>query len=203
MPVWLIALSLAALAPQSGVLAQDIARQERDRVEQKKRAFLEQLPLTSLCNAETAGGVLVPPGETQWKAGPFEVEPLDHFAVTISQAHQLEDADRAICTNQAAHLVPDPVERSRQLDNGSLVCMQRTYQDLKRFPQMIACQVRSLLTQPTHLRCKNHDPILDPEGLFFAPNIQAVVTLPQAVMTQGRCRVVQTSPTRKVPMRPE
>jgi len=200
----LVMLAASSLATVSSIaLAQDVARQERDRVEQKKQAFLARLPMTSLCSAETAGGVLVPPGEKQWKAGAFEVESLDHFAVTISQAHQLSNGDRATCINQAAHLVPEPVERDRQIENGSLVCMLRTYQDMNRLPQMTACQVRSLLTQPTHLRCRNHDPILDPEGLFFAPNIQAVVSLPQAVVTQGRCLVVQTSPTLNVPMRPE
>jgi hypothetical protein len=48
--------------------------------------------------------------------------------------------------------------------------------------------VSALLTQPTHLRCKNLDPILDPDGIYVAPNLLTVMTLPQAVMTKGTCQ---------------
>jgi hypothetical protein len=48
--------------------------------------------------------------------------------------------------------------------------------------------VSALLTQPTHLRCRNFDPILDPDGVFVAPHLMMVVTLPQAVMTKGTCQ---------------
>ncbi|MFM1827263.1 MAG: hypothetical protein RLY67_644 [Pseudomonadota bacterium] len=163
-------------------------REMRDKVEAKKKAFLKRLPLTSQCTAENAGGVLVPPGETKWTSGSFEVEEKDHFVVTISTIAQLPAPDRPTCEAQAMVLVTESVERDRQLENGSLLCMKRVYQDAGRLPQLTACQLRTLLTQPSHLRCKNWDPILDPDGVFVAPNLMAVVTLPQAVMTQGRCK---------------
>ena len=183
-------LMFGLLIAVAGPNMADSPREMRDKTNAKKQAFLDRLPLTSLCKAEQAGGVLIPPGEQGWRSGSFEIEPQDHFTVTIQTIGQLPPNEQPTCEAQAQALVHDGVERQRQLDNGSLLCVRRVYQDEGRLPQLLACQLRTLLTQPTHLRCKNHDPILDPDGFFVAPNMQAVVTLPQAVMTQGSCRPV-------------
>ena len=183
-----LGLATVLLLGHGEVALAESPREMRDKADAKKQAFLKRLPLTSHCRAENAGGVLVPPGETKWTSGAFEVEEKDHFVVTISTIAQLPAPDRPTCESQAMYLVAESVERDRQLENGSLLCMTRVYHDAGRLPQLTACQLRTLLTQPSHLRCKNWDPILDPDGLFVAPNLMAVVTLPQAVMTQGRCK---------------
>jgi hypothetical protein len=164
------------------------AREERDKADVKKQEFLKRLPLESRCLAEVAGGVLLPDGEKQWKAGPFEVEKEDHFNIKIFMLSQLNPEDQQVCEQQARALEHESVQRARYLDNGSIVCMRRIYDDKNRLPQLTACHLRTLLTQPAHLRCKNLDPILDPDGIFVAPNLMAVVTLPQAVMTKGSCQ---------------
>lgn len=163
-------------------------RELADKQDLKKQEFLRRLPLESKCKAEVAGGVLKPEGEAGWKSGPFEVEAEDDFRVTIAMHAQIPPRDQEICDAQARALEHDDVKRSLELESGSILCMQRIYNDPGRLPQLLACQLSSLLTQPTHLRCKNLDPILDPDGVYVAPHLKAVVTLPQAVMTKGTCQ---------------
>jgi hypothetical protein len=172
---------------QSTALAQG-AREQADKRDVKKQEFLKRLPLESRCKAEVAAGVVKPEGQSKWTAGPFEVEAEDDFRVTIAMIGQLSRDEQAVCEAQAQGLEYDDVQRNRYLEEGWIVCMKRVYNDRGRLPQVLACRVSALLTQPTHLRCKNLDPILDPDGIFVAPNLLTVMTLPQAVMTKGTCQ---------------
>lgn len=179
-------LFLTALQGSSAAYAQG-AREQNDKRDVKRQAFLQRLPLSSECRAEVAGGVVLPEGEQTWKSGAFEVEALDDFRVTIFRHGQLIAEEQEICEAQARSLETDDYQRKTALEDGAIVCMKRIWNDPARLPQMTACSLRTLLTQPTHLRCKNLDPILDPDGIYISPNLIAVVTLPQAVMTKGSC----------------
>lgn len=163
-------------------------REQSDQRDIKKQRFIDRLPLQSDCKAEVTGGVLLPPGSKKWQSGSFEVEPQDHFKVVISTIGQLSPAEQEVCEAQALYIEPDDVQRNIYLEKGDIVCMRRTYDDKGRLPQLTACRVSALLTQPTHLRCKNNDPILDPDGMFIAPNLITAMTLPQAVVTKGTCQ---------------
>ncbi|MBM3374540.1 MAG: hypothetical protein FJY35_00395 [Betaproteobacteria bacterium] len=186
--VALVAVMTAPLGAGGQVWSvQDSPREIRDRADMKKNAFIARLPLVTHCKAQVAAGVLRPEGQASWSAGEFEVEPQDHFVFSVFLRAQLPESDRPSCESQAEALVPSSVERNRRFDDGSLLCVKRVYQDAARLPQTLACELRFLLTQPTHLRCKNLDPILDPDGIFVSPNLMMVMTLPQAVMTQGLC----------------
>ena len=179
-------LSLVLVLPPT-VSAQG-AREQADKRDVKKQEFLKRLPLESRCKAEVAAGVVKPEGSSKWQSGPFEVEAEDDFRVTIATIDQISPYEQEICETQARGLEYDDVQRARYLDDGWIVCMKRVYNDRNRVPQVLACRVSALLTQPTHLRCKNLDPILDPDGIFVAPNLMMVMTLPQAVMTKGTCQ---------------
>lgn len=164
------------------------SREQSDKRDVLRQDFLKRLPLESTCKAELAGGVLVPEGEKDWKSGSFEVEAQDDFRVRISLIEQLDEEDQRTCEVQARALEYDDAKRINELEQGHLLCMRRVYQDPRRLPQTLACRLSTLLTQPLHLRCKNLDPILDPDGIFVSPSLMAVVTLPQAVMIKGRCQ---------------
>lgn len=164
------------------------SRERADKQDLKKQEFLKRLPLESRCKAEVAAGVVKPEGAKNWQSGPFEVEAEDDFRIRISMMDQLPPYEQEICESQARGLEYDDMQRAKSLDDGWIVCMKRTYNDRNRVPQLLACRVSALLTQPTHLRCKNLDPILDPDGVFVAPNLMMVMTLPQAVMTKGTCQ---------------
>ncbi len=168
-------------------------REQADKRDVKRQDFLKRLPLESRCKAEVAGGVLKPPGSEKWVAGSFEVEPQDDFRVRISKIEQLPIQERATCEAQARLIEYDDVKRSREFEDGHLLCMERVYNDKGRLPQLTACRLSTLLTQPLHLRCRNLDPILDPDGMFVAPNLLTVVTLPQAAMTKGTCQAADRS----------
>lgn len=163
-------------------------RELADKQDLKKQEFLRRLPLESACKAEVAAGVLKPEGQPQWTSGPFEVEAQDDFRVTIAMLEQIPPRDQETCEAQARALEYDDIQRTLELEKGGIVCMRRVYNDPGRLPQVLACRVSALLTQPTHLRCKNLDPILDPDGIFVAPSLVTVVTLAQAVMTKGTCQ---------------
>lgn len=180
-------VSAVILGGVSSALAQG-AREQADKRDVKKQEFLKRLPLESRCKAEVAAGVVRPDGESKWRAGPFEVEAEDDFRVRIVMINQLSPEEQQVCEAQAQGLEYDDVQRTRYLEDGSIVCMKRVYNDRGRLPQLLACRVSALLTQPTHLRCKNLDPILDPDGIYVAPNLLTVMTLPQAVMTKGTCQ---------------
>jgi hypothetical protein len=185
--VTVFAVVCAALIALPNASAQG-AREQADKRDVKKQEFLKRLPLETRCKAEVAGGVVKPEGENKWKSGPFEVEAEDDFRATIAMIDQLPRDEQEVCEVQARGLEYDDVQRARYLDDGWIVCMKRVYNDRGRLPQLLACRVSALLTQPTHLRCKNLDPILDPDGIFVAPNHLTVMTLPQAVMTKGTCQ---------------
>lgn len=163
-------------------------REQADKRDVKRQEFLKRLPLESRCKAEVAGGVVKPEGAEKWVAGTFEVEAQDDFRVRISMIEQLPMQEQATCEAQARLIEYDDVKRSKELDEGHLLCMERVYNDKGRLPQLLACRLSTLLTQPLHLRCRNLDPILDPDSMFVAPNLLTVVTLPQAVMTKGSCQ---------------
>ena len=181
----LAGIVLLCIAPSGSAQG---SREQADKRDVLRQAFLQRLPLVSRCRAEVAGGVVLPEGETVWKSGSFEVEPEDDFQVVISRLEQLPIAERETCEAQGRGLEHDDMRRTNGFEEGSLVCMQRVYADSRRLPQTLACRLSTLLTQPVHLRCRNLDPILDPDGVFVAPNLMAVITLPQAVMTKGRCQ---------------
>jgi hypothetical protein len=172
----------------SGTAIAETPRQQADKRDVKREEFLKRLPLESRCKAEVAGGVLKPEGADKWVAGRFEVEPQDDFRVTISKIEQLPIQEQATCEAQARSLEYDDIKRAKEFEDGHLLCMQRVYNDKGRLPQLLACRLSALLTQPLHLRCRNLDPILDPDGIFLTPNLLTVVTLPQAVMTKGMCQ---------------
>jgi hypothetical protein len=178
---------LFALLVCSAAIAES-PREQADKRDVKRQEFLKRLPLESRCKAEVAGGVIKPEGSQRWVAGSFEVEPQDDFRARISTIDQLPLHERVTCEAQARLLEYDDIKRARELDDGHLLCMERVYNDAGRLPQMTACRLSALLTQPLHLRCRNLDPILDPDGMFVAPNLLTVVTLPQAVMTKGTCQ---------------
>lgn len=183
------AVSLAGgLGLWSDVAEAQGSREQSDKRDVKRQEFVKRLPLESNCKAEVAGGVLIPPGEKNWKSGSFEVEAQDDFRVRISLISQLSDEQQETCEVQARALEYDDVKRANELEDGHLLCVRRVYKDPNRVPQMLACRLSTLLTQPLHLRCKNLDPILDPDGMFVAPNHLTVVTLPQAVMIKGTCQ---------------
>lgn len=163
-------------------------RELADKRDVKHQEFLKRLPLESRCKAEVAGGVLLLDGEKRWKSGPFEVEAEDDFRVTIFRYEQLNPDDRETCEAQARMLEYEDMRRMNDLTDGHLLCLRRVYNDKGRLPQLRACRVSALLTQPLHLRCTNLDPIIDPDGVFVSPNLMAVMTLPQAVMTKGTCQ---------------
>ena len=163
-------------------------REQADKRDVNRQEFLKRLPLESRCKAEVAGGVVKPEGAEKWVAGTFEVEAQDDFRVRISMIEQLPMQEQATCEAQARLIEYDDVKRSKELDEGHLLCMERVYNDKGRLPQLLACRLSTLLTQPLHLRCRNLDPILDPDSMFVAPNLLTVVTLPQAVMTKGSCQ---------------
>ena len=163
-------------------------RQQADKRDVKREEFLKRLPLESRCKAEVAGGVVKPQASEKWVAGAFEVEPQDDFRVRISKIEQLPIQEQATCEAQARMLEYDDIKRTKEFEDGHLLCMERVYNDKGRLPQLLACRLSALLTQPLHLRCRNLDPILDPDGLYVAPNLLTVVTLPQAVMTKGSCQ---------------
>ncbi len=181
-PVFLAAVFL------SGAAYADSPREQADKRDVKRQDFLKRLPLESRCKAEVAGGVLKPPGSEKWVSGSFEVEPQDDFRVRITKIEQLPIEEQATCEAQARLIEYDDIKRMKELEDGHLLCMQRVYNDKGRLPQLTACRLSALLTQPLHLRCRNLDPILDPDGMFVAPNLLTVVTLPQAVMTKGTCQ---------------
>ncbi len=181
------AVFLAAVLASSMAMAES-PREQADKRDVKRQEFLKRLPLESRCKAEVAGGVVKPEGAEKWVAGTFEVEAQDDFRVRISMIEQLPMQEQATCEAQARLIEYDDVKRSKELDEGHLLCMERVYNDKGRLPQLLACRLSTLLTQPLHLRCRNLDPILDPDGMFVAPNLLTVVTLPQAVMTKGSCQ---------------
>ncbi len=164
------------------------SREQADKRDVKRQEFLKRLPLESRCKAEVAGGVMKPDGAHTWTSGAFEVEAEDDFRVTIAMLDQIPRVDQETCEAQARGLEYDDTKRAMEFQDGHLVCMRRVYNDRGRLPQVLACRVSALLTQPTHLRCRNLDPILDPDGVFVAPHLMMVVTLPQAVMTKGTCQ---------------
>jgi len=178
---------LILLFSASDALAQG-GRELADKQDVKRQEFLKRLPLESRCKAQVAGGVVRPEGAAQWQSGPFEVEDEDGFVVTIATLSQIPSFDQETCEAQARGLEYDDAKRAREFEQGHMVCMRRVYNDRGRLPQVLACRVSALLTQPTHLRCRNHDPILDPDGIFVSPNLMMVMTLPQAVMTKGVCQ---------------
>jgi hypothetical protein len=182
-----VAVLLVAVDGFAPVMAQG-TREQADKRDVKRQEFLKRLPLESRCKAEVAGGVVKPDGAQKWSSGPFEVEAQDDFVVTIAQLHQIPRFDQETCEAQARALEYDDTKRTKEFEDGHLVCMRRVYNDKGRLPQVLACRVSALLTQPTHLRCKNLDPILDPDGIFVAPSLITVMTLPQAVMTKGVCQ---------------
>lgn len=181
-----LVISLSNLVQPSGAFAQ--GRELSDKRDVKHQEFLKRLPLESRCKAEVAGGVLLLDGEKRWKSGPFEVEAEDDFRVTIFLYEQLNPDDRETCEAQARMLEYEDMRRMNDLTDGHLLCLRRVYNDKGRLPQLRACRVSALLTQPLHLRCTNLDPIIDPDGVFVSPNLMAVMTLPQAVMTKGTCQ---------------
>lgn len=181
-----LAIVLAGLFAGADVLAQ--GRELADKRDVKHQEFLKRLPLESRCKAEVAGGVLLLDGEKRWKSGPFEVEAEDDFRITIFRYEQLNPDDRETCEAQARMLEYEDIRRVNDLKDGHLLCLRRVYNDKGRLPQLRACRVSALLTQPLHLRCTNLDPIIDPDGVFVSPNLMAVMTLPQAVMTKGTCQ---------------
>lgn len=181
------AVFLAAVLASSMAMAES-PREQADKRDVKRQEFLKRLPLESRCKAEVAGGVVKPEGAEKWVAGTFEVEAQDDFRVRISMIEQLPMQEQATCEAQARLIEYDDVKRSKELDEGHLLCMERVYNDKGRLPQLLACRLSTLLTQPLHLRCRNLDPILDPDSMFVAPNLLTVVTLPQAVMTKGSCQ---------------
>lgn len=181
-----VLFSLALLVPP--LASAQGAREQADKRDVKKQEFLKRLPLESRCKADVAAGVVKPEGSNKWQAGPFEVEAEDDFRVSIATIDQIPPYDQEVCETQARGLEYDDVQRARYLEDGWIVCMKRVYNDRNRVPQVLACRVSALLTQPTHLRCKNLDPILDPDGIYVAPNLMMVMTLPQAVMTKGTCQ---------------
>ena len=181
-----LAIVLAGLFAGADVLAQ--GRELADKRDVKHQEFLKRLPLESRCKAEVAGGVLLQDGEKRWKSGPFEVEAEDDFRITIFRYEQLNPDDRETCEAQARMLEYEDLRRVNDLKDGHLLCLRRVYNDKGRLPQLRACRVSALLTQPLHLRCTNLDPIIDPDGVFVSPNLMAVMTLPQAVMTKGTCQ---------------
>ena len=181
------AVFLAAVLA-SGMAMAESPREQADKRDVKRQEFLKRLPLESRCKAEVAGGVVKPEGAEKWVAGTFEVEAQDDFRVRISMIEQLPMQEQATCEAQARLIEYDDVKRSKELDEGHLLCMERVYNDKGRLPQLLACRLSTLLTQPLHLRCRNLDPILDPDSMFVAPNLLTVVTLPQAVMTKGSCQ---------------
>jgi hypothetical protein len=172
----------------SGLAFAESPREQADKRDVKRQEFLKRLPLESRCKAEVAGGVLKPEGAEKWVAGTFEIEPQDDFRVRISKFEQLPIQERATCEAQARMIEYDDLKRAKEFEDGHLLCMERVYNDKGRLPQLLACRLSALLTQPLHLRCRNLDPILDPDGIFVAPNMVTVVTLPQAVMTKGMCQ---------------
>lgn len=180
----LIVLAIGLSAP---VAAQG-TREQADKRDVKRQEFLKRLPLESRCKAEVTGGVVRPEGAQKWSSGPFEVEAQDDFVVTIAQLAQIPRFDQETCEAQARALEYDDTKRAKEFEDGHLLCMRRVYNDQGRLPQVLACRLSALLTQPTHLRCKNLDPILDPDGIFVAPNLLTVMTLPQAVVTKGICQ---------------
>lgn len=184
---WAVLAALWAVTSSMTAWAQG-SREQNDKRDVKRQEFVKRLPLESACKAEVAGGVLLPPGEKKWTSGPFEVEAQDDFRVRISLMEQLGDEDQRTCEAQARALEFDDAKRALELEQGHLLCMRRVYQDPNRLPQMLACRLSTLLTQPLHLRCKNLDPILDPDGMFVAPSLLTVVTLPQAVIFKGSCQ---------------
>jgi hypothetical protein len=181
-----LVIVLAGLFAGADVLAQ--GRELADKRDVKHQEFLKRLPLESRCKAEVAGGVLLLDGEKRWKSGPFEVEAEDDFRITIFRYEQLNPDDRETCEAQARMLEYEDIRRVNDLKDGHLLCLRRVYNDKGRLPQLRACRVSALLTQPLHLRCTNLDPIIDPDGVFVSPNFMAVMTLPQAVMTKGTCQ---------------
>ncbi len=181
------AVFAAALLAGSVAFAES-PREQADKRDVKRQEFLKRLPLESRCKAQVAGGVVKPEGSEKWVAGSFEVEPQDDFRVRISKIEQLPIQERATCEAQATMLEYDDLKRAKEFEDGHLLCMERVYNDKGRLPQLLACRLSALLTQPLHLRCRNLDPILDPDGIFVAPNLLTVVTLPQAVMTKGMCQ---------------
>ena len=181
-----LAIVLAGLFAGADVLAQ--GRELADKRDVKHQEFLKRLPLESRCKAEVAGGVLLLDGEKRWKSGPFEVEAEDDFRITIFRYEKLNPDDRETCEAQARMLEYEDIRRVNDLKDGHLLCLRRVYNDKGRLPQLRACRVSALLTQPLHLRCTNLDPIIDPDGVFVSPNLMAVMTLPQAVMTKGTCQ---------------
>jgi hypothetical protein len=181
-----LVIVLAGLFAGADVLAQ--GRELADKRDVKHQEFLKRLPLESRCKAEVAGGVLLLDGEKRWKSGPFEVEAEDDFRITIFRYEQLNPDDRETCEAQARMLEYEDIRRVNDLKDGHLLCLRRVYNDKGRLPQLRACRVSALLTQPLHLRCTNLDPIIDPDGVFVSPNLMAVMTLPQAVMTKGTCQ---------------
>jgi hypothetical protein len=181
-----LGIVLASLLGWVDAFAQ--GRELADKRDVKHQEFLKRLPLESRCKAEVAGGVLLPDGEKRWKSGPFEVEAEDDFRVTIFRYEQLNPDDRETCEAQARMLEYEDIRRVNDLKDGHLLCLRRVYNDKGRLPQLRACRVSALLTQPLHLRCTNLDPIIDPDGVFVSPNLMAVMTLPQAVMTKGTCQ---------------
>lgn len=187
LPLACLLAGIALLCAAQTGMAQG-SREQADKRDVLRQEFLQRLPLVSRCRAEVAGGVVLPEGETAWKSGSFEVEPEDDFQVVISRLGQLSPPERETCEAQGRGLEHDDMRRINGFEEGSLVCMQRVYADSRRLPQTLACRLSTLLTQPVHLRCRNLDPILDPDGIFVAPNLMAVITLPQAVMTKGRCQ---------------
>ena len=183
-----LVLSIALLWALPGDDAHAQGRELTDKRDLKHQEFLKRLPLESRCKAEVAGGVLLPDGEKRWKSGAFEVEAQDDFRVTIHRIEQLNPDDRETCEAQARGLEYDDTKRLNELRDGHLLCMRRVYNDQGRLPQLRACRISVLLTQPIHLRCLNLDPILDPDGVFVAPNLMLAMSLPQAVMTKGTCQ---------------
>ncbi len=181
-----LVIVLAGLFAGADVLAQ--GRELADKRDVKHQEFLKRLPLESRCKAEVAGGVLLLDGEKRWKSGPFEVEAEDDFRITIFRYEQLNPDDRETCEAQARMLEYEDIRRVNDLKDGHLLCLRRVYNDKGRLPQLRACRVSALLTQPLHLRCTNLDPIIDPDGVFVSPNLMAVMTLPQAVMNKGTCQ---------------
>ena len=186
----LIAFASAAIV--LGILGQPVladgARQQADKRDVKKQEFLKRLPLESRCKAEVTGGVVKPEGERNWKSGAFEVEPEDDFRVTILRLDQLAPPEQEVCDAQARSLFHDDVQRTGYFEDGTLICLRRVFNDRRRLAQLTACNLVTLLTQPTHLRCKNLDPLLDPDGIYISPNLVTALTLGQAVMTKGSCQ---------------
>lgn len=183
-----MAIAALALLPWMGQAWAQGGRELADKQDVKRQEFLKRLPLESRCKAEVAGGVVRPEGAAQWQSGPFEVEAEDGFEVTIAMLSQIPRYDQETCEAQARGLEYDDTKRAREFEQGHLVCMRRVYNDSGRLPQVLACRVSALLTQPTHLRCRNLDPILDPDGIFVSPNLMMIMTLQQAVMTKGVCQ---------------